>query len=98
MINVLPWLVESTSYTPVIRPVIVYSMPVTTPVNTPTPAEEVVVPSYDTGFDWGRAWKGTTRIAKGVGILMVPDPVPLIDEVYAVGSIAYGTFEIATSF
>lgn len=98
MIDVLPWIVESTSYTPVIRPVTVYSQPVTTPVNTPSPPETTVLPSYDTGFDWGRAWKGTTRIAKGLGILLVPDPVPLIDEVYAVGSIAYGTFEVATSF
>ena len=45
-----------------------------------------------------QVWKGGKKVVTGVGILAVPDPIPLIDEIYAVALITTGTHEIATAF
>lgn len=59
-----------------------------------------VAPSRSTkkeSFDIVRAAKGGRNVAKGIAILMVPDPLPLIDEIYAIGLIGYGTYQIASA-
>jgi len=51
----------------------------------------------DESFDIVRAAKGGKNVAKGIAILMVPDPLPLIDEIYAISLIGWGTYQIATA-
>lgn len=39
-------------------------------------------------------FRGGKRVITGVGILAIPDPVPLVDEIYAVALIGAGTHDI----
>lgn len=41
--------------------------------------------------------KGSAQIAAGTAILLVPDPVPLVDEIFAVGLIGLGAFNLYTA-
>jgi hypothetical protein len=41
---------------------------------------------------------GVRKVVSGIAILAVPDPIPVADELFAVGLIASGTKDIITAF
>ena len=52
----------------------------------------------DAGIDFSQIYFGGRKILTGIGILAVPDPVPLIDELYAISLIGHGAYEVVTAF
>ncbi len=59
-------------------------------------AEETSSDDYDDTSTVGRM-VGSNMVRAGVAILLVPDPIPLVDEIVGVGLIALGSTIIAFS-
>tara|TARA_R110001592_G_scaffold356239_1_gene657680 strand:- start:129 stop:419 length:291 start_codon:yes stop_codon:yes gene_type:complete len=52
----------------------------------------------DAGIDFFQLYKGGQKVVLGLTILAVPDPVPLVDEIIAIGLIGTGIYEVTTAF
>jgi len=63
----------------------------TTIATIPFTSEPDYLDAYDRGL---KIAKGGKQIAAGAGILLVPDPLPIIDEVFAITLIARGAYNL----